>query len=66
MSYADFLAIAANRKFIVDEYVDNAVSAMGKDSDGRSVREIRWLEIDLHPGKSTHPKVPQRESVIIS
>ena len=39
-----FLAIAANRKFIVDEYVDNAIGVMGKDSDGR----ISMTRVTLH------------------
>jgi organic hydroperoxide reductase OsmC/OhrA len=30
-----FLSIAAKRRFIIDEYVDNAVGMMEKDSNGR-------------------------------
>ena len=30
-----FLSIAANRKLVVDEYIDNAVGVMGQDSNGK-------------------------------
>ena len=31
-----FLSIAAKRKFVVDEYVDNAVGVMGKNGEGKT------------------------------
>jgi len=40
-----FLSIAAKRKFIVDQYVDNAVGVMEKDSDGH----ISITRVTLRP-----------------
>lgn len=40
-----FLAIAARRKFIVDEYVDDAVGVMEKDSSGK----ISITKVSLRP-----------------
>lgn len=40
-----FLAIAARRKFIVDEYVDDAVGVMEKDSSGK----IAITKVSLRP-----------------
>lgn len=40
-----FLAIAARRKFIVDEYVDDAVGVMERDSSGK----ISITKVSLRP-----------------
>lgn len=40
-----FLSIAAKRKFIIDEYVDNAVGIMEKDSDNK----ISMTKVTLRP-----------------
>lgn len=40
-----FLSIAAKRKYVVDEYIDNAVGIMGKDSNG-----MEWMtRVTLRP-----------------
>ncbi len=40
-----FLSIAAKRKFVVDEYVDNALGLMGKDNNGK----FSMTKVTLHP-----------------
>jgi len=40
-----FLSIAAKRKFVVDEYVDDALGVMGKGDDGK----ISMTKITLRP-----------------
>jgi len=40
-----FLSIAAKKKFIVEQYVDNAIGLMGKDLDGR----MAMLKVTLRP-----------------
>ena len=40
-----FLALAAQRKFIVDEYVDNVIGVMEKGSDGK----IAVTRVTLYP-----------------
>jgi len=40
-----FLAIAAKRKFLVDEYIDNAVGIMAKGDDGK----VAMTRVTLRP-----------------
>lgn len=40
-----FLSIAAKKKFVVDQYIDNAVGVMGNDRDGR----IAMTKVILRP-----------------
>ena len=40
-----FLSIAAKRKFVIDEYVDDAVGVMEKDSDGK----MSMTKVTLRP-----------------
>ncbi len=40
-----FLSIAAKKKLVIDQYLDNAVGIMGKDSDGK----ISMTKVTLHP-----------------
>jgi len=35
LSHADFLAIACKQKFVLDEYVDEAVGHMEKNAEGK-------------------------------
>lgn len=40
-----FLSVAANRRYVVDSYVDNAVGIMEKDDDGN----ISMTKVTLRP-----------------
>jgi organic hydroperoxide reductase OsmC/OhrA len=55
-----FLAIAAKKKFIVDEYVDCAIGVLEKDSDGR----MAMTRVTLRPSiKFSGDKKPTREQL---
>ena len=40
-----FLSIAAKKRFVIDQYIDNAIGIMEKDSDGK----ISMTKVTLHP-----------------
>ncbi|PCJ16776.1 MAG: peroxiredoxin [Gammaproteobacteria bacterium] len=56
-----FLSIAAKRKYIVDDYVDNAVGLMEKANDGK----VSMTQVTLRPvvafSGDTHPSGEQLE-----
>ncbi|MEJ2418698.1 MAG: OsmC family protein [Exilibacterium sp.] len=55
-----FLGIAAKRKFVVDEYVDNAIGIMEKDSSGK----IAMTRVILRPCiKFSGDNKPTREQL---
>ncbi len=55
-----FLSIAAKRKYVVDEYIDNAIGIMQKDSNG-----MEWMtRVTLRPLiKFSGEKQPNNESL---
>jgi len=58
-----FLSIAAKRKFVVDEYIDNAVGVMAKDSNGKTA----ITQVTLHPkvtfSGEKEPNIEQLEAM---
>ncbi|WP_163832721.1 OsmC family protein [Spartinivicinus ruber] len=54
-----FLAIAAKRKFIINEYVDNAIGTLEKDTDGR----MAMTTVILHPKISFDGSKPTRQEL---
>lgn len=55
-----FLSIAAKKRFVIDQYVDNAIGIMEKDSDGR----ISMTKVKLRPDvKFSGDKQPSLEQL---
>jgi organic hydroperoxide reductase OsmC/OhrA len=58
-----FLSLAARKKFIVEQYRDNAVGVMGKDLDGR----MAMLKVTLRPrvvfGGDRQPSLQELEKM---
>ena len=58
-----FLSIAAKRKFVIDEYVDNAIGVMEKDSKGN----ISMTKVTLRPmiefSGNRQPSIEQLEKM---
>ena len=58
-----FLSIAANNKYIVDEYIDNAIGVLEKDSSGK----ISMTKVFLRPkvifSKDAQPTVEEIETM---
>lgn len=58
-----FLSIAAKKKFVVDQYIDNAVGVMGKNCDGKvSVTKVTLRPEVMFAG-GTQPSVEQLEEM---
>lgn len=56
-----FLSIAAKRKFIIDDYRDDAVGKMGRNSDGKLV----MTHVELRPAvRWNHQNVPTFNEVL--
>lgn len=56
-----FLAVAANRKLVLDRYEDDAVAELGKDADGRTA----VTRVTLRPRvQFSGDNVPSREDVV--
>lgn len=58
-----FLSIAANRKYIVDSYVDNAVGIMEKNSDGKQSMTKVTLKPHVQFSGNNKPTIEQLENM---
>lgn len=58
-----FLSIAAKRKFMVDEYVDNAVGVMGKGPDGKIAMTKVTLRPQIKFSGDTQPTLEEIENI---
>jgi organic hydroperoxide reductase OsmC/OhrA len=55
-----FLAIAGNRKFRVDRYIDKATGLMEKNADGKQVITVVTLKPEIH---FSGTRLPSREEI---
>ncbi len=58
-----FLSIAAKKRFVVDEYVDNPVGLMSKDSDGKFAMTTVALKVKVVFSGEKKPSFEQLEKI---